>query len=163
MSYPRYFCLITLFYLTLGISVSLAQATNDQTTDVLQSAIEQKSFTYRVQSVSPMKAGTRQLNPGYSLAVKGDTLVVNLPYFGRVYQPTLSSDGGFNFTSYVFDYEIKPRKKGGWNVSIKTKDLSSSQRQFNLTVSKSGSTSMTVVCSDRESISYYGVLDPQKK
>jgi hypothetical protein len=157
MSHHHFRCLFVIF-LVIGVSISFAQSVNGQSTDALQSAIEHKTYTYRVQSVSPMKGGTRQLNPGYTLTVKGDTLVANLPYFGRVYQSSIGADGGFNFTSYTFDYEIKPRKKGGWNVSIKTKDLPS-QRQFNLTVSKNGSTSLTVLCSDRESISYYGVLD----
>jgi len=162
MSHHHRFRYLLAICIVIGISVSYGQTANDQTFDTLQSAIEHKSYTYRVQSTTPMKGGTRQLNSDYTLIVKGDTLVANLPYFGRVYQSSIGADGGFNFTSYKFDYEIKPRKKGGWNVSIKTKDLSS-QRQFNLTVSKSGSTSMTVLCSDRESINYYGVLDTQKK
>ena len=162
MSNYRHFCCLLLIYLFAGWSVSLAQNAGDQTEEVLTSAIEKKSYTYRVQSVTPMKGGTRQLNPGYTLTVKGDTLIANLPYFGRVYQSTIGGDAGFNFTSYVFDYQVKPRKKGGWIVTIKTKDLPS-QRQFNLTVSKNGSTSLSVLCSDRESISYYGALDTQKK
>lgn len=146
----------------MGVSVSLAQTDNNQTSGVLQRAIENKSYTLQVQSVSPMKGGTRQLNPGYILTVKGDTLIANLPYFGRVYQAALGADGGFNFTSYEFDYQVKPGKKDGWNVSIKTKDQPS-QRKFNLTITKSGSASLAVLSSDRESISYYGVLEPGKK
>lgn len=161
MSHYLLRCMLCLFF-SIGVFGCFAQDTSDQTTVTLQSAIEHKSYTYLVQSVTPMKGGTRQLNPGYTLSIKGDTLVANLPYFGRVYQSSIGADGGFNFTSHEFDYQIKPRKKGGWNVSIKTKDLTS-QRQFNLTVSKSGSTSLTVLCSDRESISYYGLLDTTKK
>jgi hypothetical protein len=158
MSHHHHFRFLLVICLVTGVSVSFAQDSSDQ----LQSYIEHKLFSYRVQSVTPMKGGTRQLNPGYTLTVKGDTLVVNLPYFGRVYQSAIGADGGFNFTSYEFDYQVKPRKKGGWNVSMKTKDLSN-QRQFNLTVSKNGSASLTVLCSDRESISYYGAVDPGKK
>ncbi len=159
MSYHLFRCTLIMFF-SIGVLVALAQDTADQTTD-LPSAIEHKSYTYRVQSVTPMKGGTRQLNPGYTLIVKGDTLIANLPYFGRVYQAPIGTDGGFNFSSYEFEYQVKPRKKGGWNVSIKTKDQPS-QRQFNLTVTKSGSTTLTVLCSDRESISYYGVLETGK-
>lgn len=153
-------CLLICF--SISACVSFAQDTNTQITDPLQSAIEQKKYTYQVQSVTPMKGGTRTLNPGYTLTIKGDTLVANLPYFGRVYQAAYGADGGFNFTSYQFDYQIKTRKKGGWDVSIKTKDQPS-ERKFNLTVSKNGSTSLTVLCSDRESISYYGLLDTSNK
>lgn len=160
MSHPHLFRYCLLVFFLVRITVSFSQDT--QTTDALQSAIEKKSYTYRVQSVTPMKGGMRQLNPGYTLIIKGDTLVANLPYFGRVYQAAYGADGGFNFTSNQFDYQIKTRKKGGWDVSIKTKDQPS-QRKFNLTVSKNGSTSLTVLCSDRESISYYGVIEAEKK
>jgi len=153
----RYFLLIVCLVHVINLT---AQSPSDQTKEILQSAIEYKSFTYQVQSMSPTKGGTRQLNPGYSLLLKGDTLVANLPYIGRVHQAAYGADGGFDFTSYTFDYQVKPRKKSGWNVSIKTKDLSS-QRQFNLTISENGSASLTVTCSDRESISYYGSLEIQ--
>ncbi len=162
MSFPLLIrCLLVMLF-SIVVLVSSAQDKSDQTTETLQAAIGQKSYTYLVQSVTPMKGGARQLNPGYILTIKGDTLIANLPYFGRVYQSAVNADAGFNFTSYTFDYQVKPRKKGGWNVSIKTKDQPS-QRQFNLTISKSGSTSLTVLCSDRESISYYGILDTSKK
>ncbi len=160
MSHPLLSRYCLLIFFSISITISFSQDT--QSTDALQSAIEKKSYTYLVQSVTPMKGGMRQLNPGYALTIKGDTLVANLPYFGRVYQAAYGADGGFNFTSYQFDYQIKTSKKGGWNVSIKTKDQPS-QRKFNLTVSKNGSASLTVLCSDRESISYYGTLDTEKK
>jgi hypothetical protein len=130
----------------------------DQGTENLQSAIDQKSITFLAQWMSPMKGGSRQLNPGYELTVKGDTLIANLPYVGRAYQASMDNDGGFNFTSYQFDYQIKLRKKGGWNITIKTKDLKS-QRQFNLTIFQNGSASLNVSCNDRESISYNGSID----
>ncbi len=150
--------LLVVFNLCVVITHAQDQGT---ATESLQAAIDHQSFTFLAQSMSPMKGGTRQLNPGYSFSVKGDTLVANLPYVGRAYQASMGNDGGFNFTSYLFDYQIKLRKKGGWNITIKTKDLKS-QRQFNLTVFQNGSASLNVSCNDRESISYSGSIDTGK-
>jgi hypothetical protein len=99
----------------------------------------------------------RQLTPGYKLIVTGDTLTCNLPYIGTVYQPTIGSDGGFEFTSYKFDYQSKIRKKGGWVIKIKTKDTKG-LNQFILTLFENGTASLNINSSDRQSISYFGTL-----
>jgi len=146
-----------LIIINLLAITSYAQDKTDSKSLIL-TAIEKKQFTFLAQSVTPMKVGTRQLTPGYTLRISGDTLTCNLPYFGRVYQPSLSTtDGGLNFTSYQFDYQTKVRKKGGWDIRIKTKDLTS-QRQFFITVQENGNVNVSVTCNDRESISYYGSL-----
>jgi hypothetical protein len=138
-------------------------AYGQQESNSIQSSIEQKQFTFLAQSVTPAKGGTRQLSPGYTLIVKGDTLICHLPYFGRVYQPSFgTNDAGLDFTSVQFDYQTKVRKKGGWDVKIKTKDLSN-QRQLSLTIFQNGTASVNVICSDRESISFNGALDNKQK
>ncbi len=126
--------------------------------ETMETKLGNKSFVFKPQSVQPVKAGTRQLNPGYTLEVRGDTLICYLPYFGRVYQATTATDAGLDFTSYQFDYRVKARKKSGWDIMIKTKDQRS-QRQFSFTVFENGSTSLNVISNDRESISYQGRVE----
>lgn len=151
------------FYLSFLLSLFTATVySQDSKTDTepgsIAASVESRSFAFQAQSVSPMKGGTRQLTPGYKLTVSGDTLICNLPYFGVVYQANMgSSDGGFDFTSYKFDYQSKIKKKGGWVIKIKTKDTKG-QRQFILTVFENGTASLSVNSSDRESISYFGSL-----
>lgn len=122
-----------------------------------KSSIESKHFSYQAQTMYPTKGPTRQLEPGYSFELKGDTLICNLPYMGRVYTPTIGGDAGFHFTATGVEYSTKVRKKGGWDVRIKAKDKNV-QRQFDLTVSEDGSASLTVTSSDRESARYRGTL-----
>ena len=131
------------------------------TPGTLEEGIGNKSFAFKPQSVKPMKAGSRQLNADYSLVVKGDTLVCYLPYFGRVYQSAGATDTGLDFTSYRFDFGVKVRKKGGWDISIKTKDQRS-QQQFSFTIFENGSASLNVISSDRESISYQGRVEAKQ-
>jgi len=127
----------------------------------LKIAIEQKAFSFYAKSINPMKGGSRQLNPGYLVTVKGDSLISRLPYFGRVYQTSIGEDGGYNFESHDFSYQVKDRKKGGWNVTIKTRDQKN-QRQLLFTVSPNGSTTLNVTSNDRESISYFGTIEVQE-
>lgn len=117
-----------------------------------------KTFVFHAESLTPMKGGVRHLSPGYTLKVSGDTVIADLPYFGRVYQPSLSSDGGIKFTSTKFEYSSTDRKKGGWDIVIKPKDASNVQ-EVSLTVFEDGSSSLRISCSDRQPITYNGFIE----
>lgn len=128
----------------------------------VKTMIDEQRFIFNVQSVKPMKSGTRQLSPGYTLSVSKDTIISDLPYFGRMYQaPIGSSDGGIKFTSTDFTYVRKLRKKGGWDIEIKPKESSSVQDIF-LTVFENGNASIDLNCKDRQPISYSGEIEPAK-
>jgi hypothetical protein len=121
----------------------------------IRSAVETRSYTFSARIASPLGGGMVQLMPGYTLKVRGDTLVCDLPYFGRVYNPTYGGDAGLKFTSTKFDYKTTPRKKGGWNIRIDTNDLNSNRRLY-LSVFENGSASLNVNSNDRQTISYQG-------
>lgn len=121
--------------------------------------VESKQFIFNVESVTPMKGGTRNLSPGYSLKIKQDTIVSELPYFGRAYQASLSStEGGIKFTSIDFDYTVKDRKKGGWDITIKPKDAGSVQ-ELTLTVFDNANANLNVTANDRQPISFRGYIE----
>ena len=120
--------------------------------------IESKRFLFEARTVSPIGGPTRQLTSYYDLTIKGDSVVSFLPYFGRAYVAPMSvNDGGIRFTSTDFNYQINPRKKGGWNIKITPKDVNSVQ-QMNLTVSPNGQASLNVTSSNRQPISFMGVI-----
>jgi hypothetical protein len=125
----------------------------------LEEAITQKSFTFIAESVMPLRATFRDLDVGYGFKINGDTLTSNLPYMGRAYMADIgSTDGPLDFTSYKFDYSVKPRKKGGWSIQIKIRDTKGEQR-FNLSVRDNGMAMLSVSSVDRESISYNGRVE----
>lgn len=120
--------------------------------------VNNKNFVFAAQSASPMRARTVHLSPGYTVEVSADTVVSNLPYYGRSYSaPMNPSDAGIKFTSSDFTYTVKDRKKNGWDVTIKAKDGTRNYQIF-FTISSDGSASGRVVASDRESISYNGYI-----
>lgn len=152
---PRTSVLICLNLLLIS-AASFAQETKPA--GATSGLIEKKTWKFVAQSMSPATGGVRQLNSTDFLKLNGDTLTCDLPYMGRVYQPTLgSSDGGLKFSSRKFTFESKPRKKGGWMLTLDTKDLPNNRR-FSITVFEDGNASMSVNCSDRQSVSYRGYL-----
>jgi hypothetical protein len=122
----------------------------------VQSAIESRRFAFRVQSVIPTGGAIRQDNwVGYGIRVAGDSLVADLPYFGRAFSAPFGNDGGIRFTSTAFRYTVKNRRKGGWEITMLPKDVTD-LRQFVLTVSEEGNATLRALSNNRQPISYNG-------
>jgi hypothetical protein len=91
-----------------------------------------------------------------------DTLRSYLPYFGRAYSAPIDGiGGGFDFTSKDFDYKLKNRRKGGWDITIKPRDVSD-VREIYLTVFENGFASVRVASNNREPISFNGHIEQKK-
>ena len=119
--------------------------------------IQGKTYTFVAQSVMPVSGPVRQLTSEYTLTIAGDTTDSYLPYFGRSYSPPISNEGGIKFTSTSSTYEISPRKKDGWNISIKPTDVRDIQR-LQLTVFENGTASLQVTSANRQAISFNGYI-----
>jgi len=126
--------------------------------DKLKSLIESRNFIFKAQSVSPQGMASRQLTSEYDVKLFSDTVITYLPYFGRAYTPPApGEEGGFRFTSTSFQYKVKEKKKGGWDIHIQpadTKDV----RQLFLSITESGYASLQVMSNNRQPISFYGYI-----
>jgi hypothetical protein len=144
-----------IFFLSFAFSFNAVLAQDN--TGSVQSAIENKRFSFSVQSVVPMRGALRQDNwVGYGIGVAGDSLVADLPYFGRAFSAPLGNNGGgIRFTSTNFDYAVKNRRKGGWEITMLPKDATDLQ-QFVLTVSEGGNATLRALSNNRQPISYNG-------
>src|SRR6187551_1854260 len=92
---------LLLLILSLLVSNIHAQDSKEDGQSEVKELIEKKSYVFLAQTMSPMGGGMRQLTSTYTVKIMGDTLVCDLPYFGRVYQPTMNpADQGLTFTSY---------------------------------------------------------------
>lgn len=153
---PVTFCLVF-----IG-SYSQNNNKDEKQKEAIKNMIDQKTFIFEAQTVTPMKGGIRYLDPGYTLKVKPDTLISELPYFGRAYQAEYgATDGGLKATSYQYDYAVKDRKNGGWDIVIKTRDLKD-QLQLTITAFDDGTASLNVNSSNRQPISFRGFFQTKK-
>jgi len=148
--------LSSLFRFTFSV---YAQDGNNKKRDAqtIQQLLESKEFVFRAQSVNPARGGFRQLTSEYDLRLLGDSLVSHLPFFGRAYSAPLDPrQSGIQFTSTQFEYEVKPKKKG-WDIRLRPKDVESVQ-QMHLHVTTSGRATLQVISTNREQISFNGVI-----
>ena len=142
------FCLI-------GVAFAQAQQTDPAK---LQSAVDSKTFTFEARQASAMKGRMIQLDPGYTLEVNAEKVKGDLPFFGRSYQSTPgTTDGGLKFEFSEFNYTAKPRKKGGWDITIEPAEANDIRSIF-LTIQKTGNASLRIVSNSKEGMSYNGII-----
>lgn len=127
----------------------------------VKAMIDAQRYVFRPQSANPMRGRTLQLTTEYSVKVSKDTIISDLPYFGRAFTaPMDPSKGGIQFNSTKFDYKLETIKKG-WQVTIKPADASDVQ-QFFLTIFNNGSASLQVTSTNRTPITFQGYVMERK-
>lgn len=149
------------FVWMIGFS-SIAAHAQDIDKALVQNIIEKKEFVFKAQSVTPMSGMTRQLTSEYDVRFLGDSVISYLPYFGRAYSAGYGEGGGIDFTSTNFEYKVNERKKGGWDVSIKPKDVRDVQT-MNFSISENGYAMLQVNSNNRQPISFYGYIVERKR
>jgi hypothetical protein len=101
----------TLFILLMAFSFGLLHA-QDETN--VKSLVESKRFAFKVQTIMPLSGTVRQSLNEYDIQLYGDSLISQLPYFGRAFSAPMPGErGGFYFTSTDFEYSVKQEKKEG--------------------------------------------------
>lgn len=150
----------TILFLLAVIFISELYA--QDSTNAVKSLLDSKRYSFIPQTMNPLRGRTRQLTSSFSLDVKGDSLVVYLPYVGRAYSaPVNPSDAGYNFISTDYDYTVKKGKKNRYEVSMKIKDRFSGT-VFYLTVFDNKTTSLQATSNDKQGISYNGYIKQLK-
>jgi hypothetical protein len=125
--------------------------------------VNEQRYFFIAESTTLSRGGLRQITGGYHLRVSKDTLVSDLPYFGRSYTGSYgTSDGGIKFTSVDFGYKAEPRKKGGWNITLNPKEMNTC-REMNLLIYEDGSASLNVSSNDKQPISFKGIITAKIK
>ncbi len=129
----------------------------------MKNLVENKQYTFVAQNATPLGGRMIHLNPIFDVRVSGDTIVSELPYYGRAFvAPIGRTDGGIRFVSTKQDYILKQRKKGGWDVTIKPKDARD-VREMNFRIGKTGYTSLTVTSNNRQMINFNGYIMQNNK
>ncbi len=123
----------------------------------VQSILRTKNYLFTAQYAQPLSGQQVTLTSTYTLRIAGDSLVCQLPYYGRAYtvENYPGGSGGIMFTSHHFDYSITPQKHNRYMVSIKISDFTGIQQMY-LNISKNGYANLQVTPTNKQAISYYG-------
>lgn len=133
------------------------------TKEEITQAINNDHWIFTAQNSNPQYGRSRGIVNGvYEVKFNKDTMIVNLPYFGRLYSGAgvLNNRGPLDFTTTDFS-ATKENSKAGWVVTIKPKDQSEVQTLiFNLY--ETGTAQLNVTLTNRSPISYTGNVRPVK-
>lgn len=129
----------------------------------MKALIESGRYEFRVQSVQP--TGARTVNPSsiYTMVAKDSTFKAHLPYFGRVFQPTIGGSGGIVFDGTPENLEISLNEKKRM-VNVKFR-IQGDQEKYDLylSVGSSGYGSLNASSQNRQAITYSGIISPLKE
>lgn len=154
---PIFASLIMAMHMSGRSQATAGQQKQEQNT-TLKSLITSRQYLFTALSATTKKGKTVQLSGGYGLTLNGDSLEVELPYYGRAYSTDYppSSDNGIHIKSADFSYVADTLKKGGWDITIKPKNTT--VNSIYLSVSTSGYCTTRIISSNKDPISYYGTI-----
>ncbi|MBS1598261.1 MAG: DUF4251 domain-containing protein [Bacteroidetes bacterium] len=126
--------------------------------DALKQAIASGRYVFMAQSATPMSGRTRQLTYDYKLDVRKDTIISDLPYYGRSFSASYgNTDGGINFNTTNFEYSSKEGPKGGWDINIAPKEIRTVNKMI-LNITNAGYATLTVTSNTRQQITFNGYI-----
>jgi len=150
--------ILVLLILAGNIFTTVAQKTSPEQEAAIKNLVDNQRFIFYAESATPLSGKPGFLSPGYVFSVSKDSLTSDLPYFGRVYSaPINATEGGIKFTSTQFDYTYSAKKGGGWEISIKPKDVQDAQKFF-LTIYENGKAYLQASSNSRQSITFNGYI-----
>lgn len=124
--------------------------------------VENKQFVFEAQSMTSQNGVHRSLTTLYDLTMNGDSASAYLPYVGRAYGGAYGGDGAIEFDGPMQDYKIELReKKKEKNNQMMISFIVKGEKDTytcNLTVSRSGNSSLNVNSNNRQPISFNGQI-----
>lgn len=122
-------------------------------------SITDSHFVIQVDRVTPRRGMGHALSYGYSLVVKGDTIISHLPYFGQAYSLPFNGGAGLNFEAKIDDLQAVRNNKKAFNRIEITTHNSEDTFLYIVEVFDNGKAHIEVRSRRRETINFDGYLD----
>ena len=161
-----FFTVFVLFVVTSGFAQNNEKRSRkeikgeqkSQKTQQIKTAIENKSFVFKAQSVVPMNEMTKTLTSDFGIEVRNDSIYSYMPYYGNIYSRDYSSfkNSPMGFMQPIESYK-KVKTKAGYDVNIKVKN-SNDVIGLVFHIAKTGEASVVASSINRQSISYMGEI-----
>lgn len=147
--------LLILLAATCLLTTCATPVNMQQSPENIKELIDSQNFVFVPTTVSPQSGRSRMLNGYFDLTVKKDSILSNLPYFGRAFAPPVNpTQGGIQFVSTDFTLTSDSGDER-WNIQIIPKDVTDVQQML-LTIFTTGSASLQVISVNRQPISFQG-------
>lgn len=168
----KYISLLMIFGFLFSFQSCASQGSSDPA--VVNALVDSQEFTFYAQRANPTNydvinvmnsipnstaSRILNLNGDYTIVVNKNNVDVELPYFGRVFNPSYGNPdkNGYKFTSKDFIVNKSQNKKGTWTLRIKPKDVNTVD-EINIEIFKNGKAFVSMRSNDRQPITYDGYV-----
>jgi hypothetical protein len=150
--------LILVFFIA---SSFVRQVSSPSIQDEIAQAINNDRWDFTAEYAQPLSGQRRIITGSYYVYCRKDTLIVALPYYGRVTSGAgASNQDPLDFKSTDFKLTKEKRKKGGWYVMIKSPN--SEVQSMNFTFFDNGTAQANFIMTNRSAIDFSGKIAPSK-
>ena len=152
-------CFLMLVFCTA--SSFIRQVHSSVTQDEIAQAINNDRWDFTADYAYPSYGKSRNITGVYYVQCRKDTLIVALPYYGKLNSPAgASNENPLDFKSTDFKLTREVRKKGGWLVTIKSPN--SEVQSMSFTFFDNGSARVNLIMTNRSGIDFSGKVAPAK-
>jgi hypothetical protein len=152
-------CLLMLVFFTTSSFVK--QLSSPFIQDEITKAINNDRWDFAAEYAQPLSGQRRYITGSYYVQCRKDTLIVALPYYGRLNSAAgASNQDPLDFKSTDFKITKEKRKKGGWLVTIKP--FNSEVQSMNFTFFDNGSAQANFTMTNRSAIDFSGKIAAAK-
>jgi len=152
-------CFLMLVFFTA--SSFIRQVSSPFLQDEIAQAINNDRWDFTAEYAQPLSGQRRYITGSYYVYCRKDTLIVALPYYGRLNSAAgASNQDPLDFKSTDFKITKEKRKKGGWLVTIKPSN--SEVQSMNFTFFDNGSAQANFTMTNRSAIDFSGKIAPVK-
>ena len=129
--------------------------------DEISQAINNDRWDFSADYAMPTYGCSRNITGSYYVKCRKDTLIVALPYFGKVNSPIgINSGNPLDFQTTDFKLTKEDKKGGGWLVTIKPSN--SEVQSVSFTFFDNGSAQANFIMTNRSGINFSGKLAPAR-
>ena len=130
---------------------------------VVEKLVTSGKYKIDVNRALPARGRSITLTSPYSVEIRNDSVISNLPYYGRAYSIPYGGGEGLNFKAPITDYQLDRDKKGTAKIKFSARSRED-KFDFNIDVFSNGSATIFVNMQNRQSISFIGEVDmPEEK
>jgi len=152
-------CILMLVFFTA--SSFIRRVPSSVTQDEIAQAINNDRWDFTADYAQPSYGRSRNITGSYYVQCRKDTLIVALPYYGKLNSPAgANNENPLDFKTTDFKLTKEARKKGGWLVTIKP--ANSEVQSMAFTFYDNGSAQANFIMSNRSGINFSGKVAAAK-
>lgn len=123
--------------------------------DEVAERLNDRRFTIDITYMQPLHGPSKHVDYGFSLEMRGDSIVSYLPYFGVAYSVPYGGGKGLNFTATINNWQLSQTKADMHEAMV---DVSNGEDRllYRIDVYADGNSQIDVWANERDPISYTG-------